>query len=232
MSLQAYIRRYILRGEGNLTDAKIMIDESPDNDIINQRDTTGQTALSMSVMLSDVDVCEFLLRHHANPNICTRTNVSPLFIAVISENINICELLLEYKADVNYSSEECLPPLHESILSGNIQICKLLLDHGAIIDKKNSTGNAALHVAVSSGLPFMVTNLLQSGADPFIQCNGITSYEYAIQNGHNLIASLIDAKMKEYQLSQSFVIKHISNNFEYGKLLDQNIWRLIHKYIR
>jgi ankyrin repeat protein len=132
----------------------------------------GMTALHVAFVRKDIDLCRFLVQHHADPSYETSLRRSVIDI-VRDEGINgkISDELLSQLAVVfneidDYESFQ-LSPLHKSILGiSPLDLEAQLAASTVYIDTPDSLGRTALSAAAWRGDASAVRGLLEYGASP------------------------------------------------------------------
>lgn len=118
---------------------------------------------------------------------------SPLHYAVINENVEAVQILLEYGANIYITNNQKNLPLHLAASRENYHIIKLLLQKKLIswyelagielrkpvisisqanyVNQRNASGSTPLHYAVVRSSIRIVNELLEAGADLFLEDN-------------------------------------------------------------
>ncbi len=182
--------------------AHLLIDAKAD---VNQRVSSGRTALMFAVERTDAGLINLLLDHHADPNIAAEHGETPLLLAVQNNLPGIAEALISHGANVNATFPEKWY-LHLKgagvlqLATGLFQtnMVKLLLEHGAntetaadtIFHINNSTtgvpGFTPLLTAVYQQNSDFVQLLLDHKAEPsHADREGMTPLHWAIRQGFN-----------------------------------------------
>ncbi|XP_070538385.1 BRCA1-associated RING domain protein 1-like [Ptychodera flava] len=73
------------------------------------------------------DTCKLLLDKGADPNIQTKSGVTPLHRAAYCQHANIVRLLLSHQADPTLTDDDGKSPLHKAAEKGNLEICQMLI---------------------------------------------------------------------------------------------------------
>ncbi|OAP60302.1 hypothetical protein AYL99_05304 [Fonsecaea erecta] len=111
------------------------------NQLLNQTDTEGRTALSLASETGGLEVCKLLVDYGADLHIVDRKyGYSPLMWAVAAGNMPTMSLLLNSGADVN-DLRSGISPLCLAATAGNVAVVRLLLDHGAMMDSEGPTSD-------------------------------------------------------------------------------------------
>lgn len=185
----------------------------------NSFDKEGLTCLTLASNHGHLNVVEYLLTNHADPNLQSNIDsLSPLHAACYNNQSIIVHRLLIAGANPNQPRIYGITPLHISVANCDIDTVKLLLNHGAnpnlkMIPPKDSRAIDAtpLHMAAMRGNKSIVKELLLAGADSSLETNkGRLAYHLARARGHektsetlkldyfyNFIVSLVEKEEKE-----------------------------------
>lgn len=99
------------------------------------------------------------------------------------------------KKIIDNHNELLITPLHYACYYGSLKVVDLLLDLGADINAKDCTDKSVLMYAVYSGRVRLIKKLLLRGADKFIKDeNGMTPYQFALENRKQDIANILITK--------------------------------------
>lgn len=134
-----------------------------DGPMINATDSAGMTALHHACALGAIEMAETLLKHGADPKICSNDGRNALHHAVSIQALCF-----------NQQSQP-----------GGLTICPLtipllLASAGIDIEAADSAGETALHIAARNGLVGVIASLLQAGANPnHVNKNGETPLHLA-----------------------------------------------------
>jgi ankyrin repeat protein len=137
---------------------------------IDAPDSLGRTSLSAAAWRGDAAAVDLLLRHGANPGICTPTEIFPLHRAIEGRSYACVALLVEHGADVAHANVRGRTPLHYACrVDDGGEVCALLLSgRGATVvdvDAQDHGGGRPIHEAVGRGLLPQLRLLLEHGAD-------------------------------------------------------------------
>ena len=132
----------------------------------------GMTALHVAFVRKDIDLCRFLVQHHADPSYETSLRRSVIDI-VRDEGINgkisddlLSQLAVVFNEIDDYESFQ-LSPLHKSILGiSPLDLEAQLAASTVYIDTPDSLGRTALSAAAWRGDASAVQALLEYGASP------------------------------------------------------------------
>ncbi|KAH0848818.1 hypothetical protein AYO21_08262 [Fonsecaea monophora] len=142
-------------------------------------DTENRTALSWAAQRGDVKSVAQLLRHDADPNICSKFKASPLHYALRSKSPECVRLLVKARASVSSCDWGGWPPVHTAAMNQDDPAYMLaLINGGADVNAmvsppssasvggsgSSSRGKTALHRAALNNRSRMVTCLLDHGA--------------------------------------------------------------------
>ncbi|RWR89402.1 ankyrin-1 isoform X1 [Cinnamomum micranthum f. kanehirae] len=167
-------------GIGNIELLKLLISKGID---IDSQSDAG-TPLIWAAGHGQQDAVKVLLEHHANPNVETDDNITPLLSAVAAGSLHCLELLIQAGADANISAGGATP-LHIAADIGSTEIITCLLKAGADPDFCDEDGLKPIQVAAARGnrgaveVLFPVTSPTQTHPDWTI--DGIIKDEVAKQ---------------------------------------------------
>jgi ankyrin repeat protein len=108
--------------------------------VVNARDSAGDTALTVAISRRDDMWTFFLLSKGANPSLEGRNGDTPLIVAARVGYLEAAEQLIARKAKVDQANRRGETPLIVAVQQRQRDIVQLLLDEGADPDK---TDNAA-----------------------------------------------------------------------------------------
>ncbi len=132
---------------------------------------TGETPLSLAIMLNNRESVRLLLENGADPNLGGMAGVPVLVSAYLNYHdprcVAIVELLIEHGADVNGQDASHQSALHRAAEFGNLRLLEFLITEGADIDAISDYGTA-LHFARRGGHTPLVESLIRAGADEWI----------------------------------------------------------------
>ena len=116
--------------QGRIEDVKSLLnDKSVD---INEKNSTGWTALQYASHKDHCDVVELLLDNGADIEArISDCYVTPLIRACYNGHMSIVELLLDRGADIHAVSKNSIHSLYHACNKGHDSVVKLLLKHGA-----------------------------------------------------------------------------------------------------
>ncbi|EXJ66684.1 uncharacterized protein A1O5_10355 [Cladophialophora psammophila CBS 110553] len=133
-------------------------------------DHENRTALSWAAQRGDAKIVGQLLRHDADPNICSKLKASPLHYALRSKSPECVRLLVNAQASVSYCDWGGWPPVHTAAMNQDDPAYMIaLIDGGADVNAvlppgASGRGKTALHRAALSNRAQMATCLLDHGA--------------------------------------------------------------------
>ena len=116
---------------GNLDCVKVLLKHKAD---IEDRDTTGQTALHYAVRqdCKSCDVLSHLIKNGADVNARTNENCTPLIKAISTScGMNVVTFLIEHGADLNTQDKYGDTALHYAVIANSSDAVKKLLTLGA-----------------------------------------------------------------------------------------------------
>ena len=135
---------------------------------------SGLTPLMIAAHTGNVQVVKALLGSGANANAATReANSTALMWAVADQHADIAGVLLENQADARISTSKGFTPLMFAARNGDIPMAKRLLAAGVKVNDTGADGNHILPYAIIAGQADFALFLLEQGADPTGQMEGI-----------------------------------------------------------
>jgi len=132
---------------------------------INAQNYSGVSALSAATKLGRLDIAQFLLSRHADPELGDKTDKTPLMIASEMDFSRIAELLLDSSAEQNTKMKNGNTAIHLAVKNNSLATLNLLITNGAEIDIRNFKGYTPLMLAIENNLEKSVALLLTAGAD-------------------------------------------------------------------
>lgn len=140
---------------------------------------TGATPLFMASRDGQVSTVEWLLNHHADPEICTDQKMNVLSAA--TNSTLLLETLRKYKFTENPS--KIYSAILSAIIRDNVDTMRTLFEWGISIDAPIEEGITSLHWASRFGSLQCTQFLLDRGANPFVRNHlGETPLELAAAN--------------------------------------------------
>jgi ankyrin repeat protein len=188
------------KGRGGKTPLLISIRQKPFVDVASMlrfRTPTDQiNRVVHQVMSEHLAACYLLLEKGADVNLYDEEGNTPLHLAIEHGYPDIAELLLEKGADVQAKNPKGLTLLQASFWKGGGVVFEQLLARGASInDPAPPFEETLLYQTVRRRMPyFIVSNLLEHGADPTIWPAGQYSpLQYAVSGGEVETCKLLAA---------------------------------------
>ncbi|MCY3974102.1 MAG: ankyrin repeat domain-containing protein [Simkaniaceae bacterium] len=151
--------------------------------VIDARDRTGDTALSIAVSQNDFTIADLLFDYGADPFTVKRHRIAACGMALIKAtrhgNLEGVQALLQH-TEFDISCMRCVnaegcTALHIACKEGWKDIARLLLKRGkgVAIDQRDGEGTTPLHYAVLHNQPEIVLLLIDHGADTKIPFQGL-----------------------------------------------------------
>jgi len=143
--------------------------EQPGVTLVNTKDqSTGETALLITVGRRDLIYTNYLLSRSANPNLTNNAGLSPLMLAVERRFVEGAQLLLANGANPNLANDSGETPLIRAVQMRDIEMARLLVSKGADPNRKDRlAGMSALDYArAGNPVPGMVDLLTANAAAP------------------------------------------------------------------
>ncbi|MBS1903536.1 MAG: ankyrin repeat domain-containing protein [Bacteroidetes bacterium] len=126
------------------------------------------TLLHLAASRGADDVCNFLIRSHANVNARDSVGGTPLEAAVYRDRLTVVKILVEAGADVHLGRTRN-NAFFLSLWQRDTSLVRYLLDHGCSATEPDERGTRPLDVAASFGTIDIMRVLLSAGAEV---CNG------------------------------------------------------------
>ena len=119
----------------------------------NVKDANDDSPLDKAFKHHNIDICEYLLSHGAQPKLNGSVTKSFLHYAILSNNFSMVRKCVEEGCDINQVDEEENTPILLASSHGDLEIFKYLIEHNAKLDVKDSHGNSPLHLIISESQP-------------------------------------------------------------------------------
>ncbi|KAK5978684.1 IKB-1 [Trichostrongylus colubriformis] len=162
--------------EGNTFALKLLLSALPSDkkdDVLNMRNTRGQTALHCAVRAGDPDSVHYLLSHGCGTRVLDNHRNSVIHYLADAYNEAIFKEILEAPGscenDLDALNEEGFSALHLAVRRLKLSLIEMLLEAGASINSKDHVGRTALFHAVNMNDVEIVQFLLGKGADPNVE---------------------------------------------------------------
>ena len=112
---------------------------------IDSRNDLGDTALSIAIQSSKVDLVKLILNHKkCNESMVNMKNLngkSPLHITCASGNVQLLEILLDNEfVNIDIQDKDGLTPLHILIEQDNIALVKVFIEYGCNVNIPDNEG--------------------------------------------------------------------------------------------
>lgn len=112
--------------------------------LVNERDASGCTALTMAAAHGDVGIVRALLAAKADVNAESDEQETPLTFAVVWGHLEVVRALVDAGADVKWTDDKQWTPLRYAIFEENWEIANLLQECGAnLADAPSPVGKRA-----------------------------------------------------------------------------------------
>lgn len=160
---------------------------------IDTQNEAGLTALHQALNNDHFILANWLIEQGANPNLVTKTGITPIALAAVSDEAELTERMILSGADVNQ-------PLHRggftllmnAALEGLTATLKVLIKHKADLNRQDDLGKTALIYAADMGQEEIVQVLLKAGADRSLKTlEGKTAYDFALDRQLSGLAELL-----------------------------------------
>lgn len=134
-------------------------------DLINAKDSTGETALHYLVVENYLDGVSFLVGHGADVNTQDNFGRTPLMHAAQLNYVSICRFLIGQGARVNVRDIEDETALFRASAAGAIVILDLLIESGADVHTRNSLDESIIDDALPEKRAEVLRLLKKHGYD-------------------------------------------------------------------
>lgn len=162
--------------KGDLNKVVALLKDKPD--LLEKKDSLGQTPLIVAVNHNKLEIAELLLANGANVNARDPKMHTPLILALSVYNHEKMErLLLAKGADVNLADGSGMTAVFYAVKQGQLEDAKILIGNDANINV--ITGESPLYTAMLAHRLEMVELLLANGADVNYKVRGFTPLRYA-----------------------------------------------------
>jgi uncharacterized protein len=146
----------------------------------NSTEISGLTPLMTATHTGNAALVKTLLGHSANVNAATtETKNTALMWAVADRNQQMAKMLIEAHADVHASTVKGFTPLLYAARNGDIEMAKILLTAGVKPDETGSDDTHALPLSIVKGRTDFALFLLEQGANPNTDIDGIPALQTA-----------------------------------------------------
>jgi hypothetical protein len=153
---------------GNLAGIESLLAEDPD--LVNSKDSKGNTPLHHAVIKGNEEIGLFLIDNGADVDAVNGSGSTPLMIAIDRSRTGIARLLIEKGADIDRRGYLNRTLLHSSAANGNLTLCRLLLEKGAEVEPLDRDGFTPANLACESGHDGVIQLLAAHGADKKKAC--------------------------------------------------------------
>ena len=147
---------------------------------VNAAQTSGLTPLMTASRTGNPDVVRTLLAHGADVDAAVaETRSTALMWAVSQPHPDIVGQLLEAGADPAASTVKGFTPLMFAARNGDIEIARALIAAGVDVNARSADGTHVLPFSIVSGRDAFALFLLDEGADPEGEMNGVRALHAA-----------------------------------------------------
>ena len=131
------------------------------NELIDKRDSDGDTVLSIAALNGQTAVIDYLVANGIDID-STNKRGDTVFDHAIKLDKRVKTALLRHGADINHTGADGRTPLINAIMSDDLAAVNFLLAHGADLDHIDNSGAHALQYAAFMGNVEIVKSLLES----------------------------------------------------------------------
>ncbi|PAV57630.1 hypothetical protein WR25_23284 [Diploscapter pachys] len=152
-----------MQSKGKNTDIiKAIIEASPD--LVNERDSSGNTALHIATYKTPVMGLLLLKRKEIDVDATNNAGQTPLHIYTHKGEIGLMITLLSYCCDINKKDQDGNTCLHVAVSKKNLEASRLLLCLGADPNMRNNHGDSPRHLAARLKESALIKSLILCGA--------------------------------------------------------------------
>lgn len=167
---------------GNWHIGRALIDKGINVNLVCPEDSTP--ALSIAIINGNKEFVDVLLKNGANVNLASPKHTSPLHLAVAKNRPDIVESLLYFGAEHDTLDEINRTPLEIAIHCAQVGNVNILFQHHNYDINCLSYEKPLLHIAVEVGNLEMIEYLIDKGANPNTDKQGIKVTHIAALQGH------------------------------------------------
>merc|ERR1719189_355735 len=152
----------IKKASDSITVILRLIEKSGEQEVLEETNKAGLSALLLAVHTHQPEVVEMLLDRGANPDSRDHDGESVVHAAVRAESAQMLQILLKAGADPNLPSHLGKFPLHLAVEQNLLSLVRLMVDQGVDVEaREQAAGRTALHLAVDRQLEEMVRYLVK-----------------------------------------------------------------------
>ena len=183
---------YVAAKRGRLEVIKLLLKKGAD---VNARARVGgYSPLHVAAGYKHSQVVEYLIAHGAKVDARTHwrdTVLMSIMYDVWHRDSSIAEILVRHGADIRATNKFGCQAICYASQEGNPYAVEFLLKQGINPNWKNAHGATPLYLAVSSNHSKAVQALLEGGADPRVDVDGITPLDLARSLNHKPIVAIL-----------------------------------------
>jgi ankyrin repeat protein len=179
-------RRFWQRAESMITSGMVGV---------NQRDSTGATAILYATWHGSERLLRVLLAHGADVAAVNAGGFTALHAGAMRGEAGLTGLLLEAGADIDKVQPDTgTSALHMAAQMGHDEVIHVLVRAGANVNKRAVNGETPLYMAASRGEARAVGTLLRANADPLLEhFTGVSPLEIAVNEMYpEVVRELVD----------------------------------------
>ncbi len=122
-----------------------------DGELVKARSSDGFTALHLACFFGQLEAAETLIRHGADSNAVSPSQIAVIHSAAASRNAALLKLVLGAGANPDAQQQRGYTALHEAAMHNSVERAQALLDAGADPAIKTDAGQTAADMAVQNG---------------------------------------------------------------------------------
>ena len=151
------------------------------------------SGLMIAAWNGNIPMMALFIERGANPRRANRNGEQPLQLAAWNGHSEAVTWLLDHGATINREGNYW-GALHYAVFNGHTALARLLIARGAQVNARSPNGSTPLMMAAREGREHLVTDLLESGADPKLKSDwGDSALTMAMRYDHYTIGKMISS---------------------------------------
>lgn len=158
---------------------------------INERNSTGHTALIAASCRGDSHAVRVFLASGAKVSLATASGATALHLSATGGHLAVVNALVDAGADLNLAMPgNKTTPLHQAAGTGHSEVVSVLVEAGADPDCRLLSGSTPLYNAAQNGHVGAVKVLLRALANPLLTTSyrsgsALVPLDVSARNGHS-----------------------------------------------